>query len=540
MKAIDVKLEELVSFTEGYLSLQGRRLVIHDIHAFAQFRKDLIDMVGSKQARRIITRFGYFWGQADAAAMKRVYRWDNIDELIKAGPRLQALQGATKSAIKSLSIDTGSGKFEMEIIWHDSGEAHEHNIEFGKTDYPACWLLSGYASGYSSFCMGKNVYFIERECTAKGDRVCYAVGKDIDSWDKDVVKDLQFFQSDDIEGKILNLTRELKEKNFELAIQRKKLDLLNPVRKPFFIEVHSEPFKKVIDLAGRIAPFDSSVLITGETGVGKEVIAKYIHQLSPRAESSFIAVNCGALPESLVESELFGHKAGAFTGAVQSRIGLFEQAEKGTIFLDEIGDISTGIQIKILRALQEKEILRIGENKPRKIDVRIIAATNRNLEKAIADGNFRDDLYYRLCVIEIHIPPLRERKEDILPLARFFVKKFAKRLKIAHLRLDASCAKYLLDYQWPGNIRELENSIERAAVLCKDGLILPENFPPYIIGTASYKLFENPLSVPLARLEQEHIKNVLDLVGGSKSRAADILGISPATLWRKLKSYSCQ
>ncbi len=540
MRAHDVKLEELVSFKEGYLSLQGRRLVIHDIHAFAQFRKDLVDMVGSKQARRILTRFGYFWGQADAAAMKRVYNWSNIEELIKAGPRLQALQGATKAVVKSLKFDKDSGKLDMDIIWHDSGEAHEHIIEFGKNDYSACWLLSGYLSGYVSFCIGKSVYFIEHKCIAKGDRICCATGKDADSWGDDVKKHLQFFQSDDIEGKILNLTRELKEKTIELDIQRKKLDLLSPVRKPFFIEVHSKPFKQVIDLANRIAPFDSSVLITGETGVGKEVIARYIHQLSNRNTGPFIAINCGALPESLAESELFGHKAGAFTGAIHSRTGLFEQAEKGTIFLDEIGDISLNMQLKILRVLQEKEILRIGESTPKKVDVRIIAATNCNLEEAIEKGTFRDDLFYRLCVIEIDIPPLRERKEDILPLARFFLKKFTKKLKIPNLRLDASCAKHLLDYQWPGNIRELENTMERSSVLCKDGLILPEDFPPYMHGKSSYKLFENPLSVPLAKLEQEHIKNVLALVDGNKSKTASILGISQATLWRKLKSYSLQ
>ena len=209
------------------------------------------------------------------------------------------------------------------------------------------------------------------------------------------------------------------------------------------VEVHSESFRRVLDLAGRAAPFDSSILITGETGVGKEVLARHIHKASARAAHQMLSVNCAALPESLLESELFGHKAGAFTGAIEDRAGLFEQARNGTLFLDEIGDISAAMQTKLLRVLQEHEIMRVGESRPRKIDVRVIAATNRDLDEAVRSGRFREDLLYRLRVIEIHVPPLRDRREDILPLARHFVEKFSRDLKLPGLRLDATCVDTL-------------------------------------------------------------------------------------------------
>jgi len=247
-------------------------------------------------------------------------------------------------------------------------------------------------------------------------------------------------------------------------------------------------------------------------------------------------VNCGALPETLLESELFGHKAGSFTGAISDRIGVFEEAHKGTIFLDEIGDVSSSVQVKLLRVLQEREIMRVGESKPRKIDVRVMAATNQDLSKAMREGRFRDDLYYRLSVIEVLVPPLRERKEDILPLARYFVERLSKRLKIRNLRMDATCIDYLLAYSWPGNVRELDNVLERAAVLSKDGVILPEFLPPTVVHLKSgVSSNSEVVRRSLSEVEQDHIQAVLELTNDNRSRAAKILGISSTTLWRKLK-----
>jgi len=535
MKSQDLKIEELIDFSEGWLSLKGRRLVIQDIHAFTQLRKDLLETIGIEQTRGILTRFGFFWGQADAAAMKRIFEWDNLREWILAGPRLQSIQGIARCVVKSLELDENSRNFRMEIIWNDCFEAREHLIEFGKGDQPMCWIMAGYSSGYATFCLKRDIYFMEEKCRARGDRVCMATGMEREAWGERISDYLRYFQSEDIYGKIIRLTEDLKKKQMEIERQRKRIALVDPTEAKNLIGVRSRSFRQVIATASQVAHFNSTVLIMGESGTGKEVLARYIHKHSHRNEGSFITVNCGALPDTLLESELFGHTAGAFTGANKDRIGLFEEAKKGTIFLDEIGDISPAMQIKLLRVLQEKEILRLGENRPRKIDVRIIAATNRDLEKAILEGIYREDLYYRLAVVVIQMPLLKERKEDILPLARYFVKRFSRKLRIPRLRLDASTLDTLLAYEWPGNVRELENVLERAAIFSLNGVIMPENLPSNIYRASGRPKAVNPLEMTLAQVEEEHIKNVLELTHQSKSKAAKALGISTATLWRKLK-----
>lgn len=537
MLADDLRLEELVRFSEGDLNFQGRRLVLHAIHAFAELRKDFLERMGPTPTRQILTRFGYYWGKADAAAMDRLFEWENLGEWIKAGSRLHTLQGVARVVVKSFELDQDSGHFSMDTVWHNSVEAEEHLIAVGPSKVPVCWMLAGYASGYVSFCLGKEVYFVEHQCRAKGDRTCSAVGRDRESWGQEVATDLPYFRVDGVQGKIEKLTYSLRQKTRQLAEQRRKLDLLTPSAHDFFIEVHSETFLRALELATRVAPYDSSVLITGETGVGKEVMARHIHSLSNRSKEMFLAINCSALPEGLLESELFGHKEGSFTGATHGRTGLFEQAHGGTVFLDEIGDISPAMQMKLLRVLQEREVTRIGENKPHKIDVRIISATNHDLPTALREGAFREDLYYRLGVVEIKIPPLRERKEDILSLARHFVRLFAKKLQLPNLQLDATCLDYLQSYSWPGNVRELENVIERAAVLSTGKLILPEYLPEGLLQASLHARGKNgAINRTLAEVERDYIEAVLNATGGSKTKTAQILGIGQSTLWRKLKS----
>jgi len=535
LKAEDLKLEELITVEDGALSFRGRRVVLHDAHAFSQLRKDLGDMVGLAPTRRVLTRFGFAWGQADAGAMKRVFRWEGPEELLRAGPVLQTLQGVTKAIVRSIRFDNDS-PFRMEIDWVHSSEVEEHIQSFGKVDQPVCWILCGYASGYASFCLDREIFFIEEKCSAMGDTVCRAVGRDRQSWGSEIDEILQYFETEDIQAKIASLTEKLRQKTIEVERQQKRFKEFGTLIPPGIAEVRSASFRRILDLASRAARFDSSILVSGESGVGKEVLARYIHDNSPRSKGEFVAVNCGALPETLLESELFGHKSGSFTGAIRDRKGLFEQANGGTIFLDEIGEISPALQVNLLRVLQEREIRRVGENVQRRIDVRVIAASNRDLEQEIENGTFRDDLYYRLRVVEIRIPPLRDRPEDILPVARFIVKKLAAKLSLPRLRFDADCIEVLQHYAWPGNIRELENALERAAVLSEHGTISKAGLPSCVVNgripgqTPSY----SP-ALSLKEVEAVHIQKVLRHTDGNRSEAAKILGIGVTTLWRRLK-----
>jgi two-component system, NtrC family, response regulator HydG len=293
----------------------------------------------------------------------------------------------------------------------------------------------------------------------------------------------------------------------------------------------SEAMKRVNGLIEMVAPTDTTVLITGESGSGKEVVARAIHDASPRRLMPFMAIHCGALTETLLESELFGHERGAFTGAQARRKGKFEAADGGTVFLDEIGDISLKTQTDLLRVLQEKEIVRIGSTTPTKVDFRCIAATNRNLEAMVKEGTFRFDLFYRLNILRIHIPPLRERREDIPLLADAFIKKHATAMNKPFARIAPEAMSLLLNYQWPGNVRELENAIERALVISKGPEISLSDFPMQL---------KTPQAASGRRLEdvaRAHIERVLEECGWNLTRAAEVLAIDRSTLYSKIKAY---
>ncbi|MDK2970424.1 MAG: two-component system, NtrC family, response regulator HydG [Candidatus Sumerlaeota bacterium] len=540
MRAEDLTLDELVSFSDGQLSLHGRRLVIHSLHAFAHLRGDLVRSIGLEQTRRLLTRYGYYSGQADAAAMKRVYNWDSLDEWLLAGPRVHALVGVVRTHIRSMTWEPETKRFEMEITWRGSGEAEEHQLELGSSEEPICWMLTAYASGYASFCLGTPVYFIESQCRCQpGCRVCRATGRDEASWGEAITPHLPFYQSDDIIGKIQNLTGELKRQQDEIDRQRRRLERLRRPNAPGtpFIETRNPAFQRILDVADRVAPYDTAILITGESGTGKEVLARHIHRQSRRAAAPFQAINCGSLPETLLESELFGHRAGAFTGAVHDRLGLFEQASGGTLFLDEVGEMPPSMQVKLLRALQEKEIIPVGGNKPRKIDIRVLSATNRRLATDIRTGKFRDDLFYRLAVVELELPPLRERHEDLLPLARLLLNEIAHRHSIANPRLDPKCHDLLFAYPWPGNIRELANTLERALLLTRSGTIHPDHLPSHLHEPATIAFPRSNEDRPLADVERDHILTVLRSTDGNRRKAARILGIGETTLWRRLRQY---
>jgi len=296
----------------------------------------------------------------------------------------------------------------------------------------------------------------------------------------------------------------------------------------------------VLDLVARVAPTDATVLIEGESGTGKEVIAKAVHHASKRAARPFVAVNCGAVPEPLLESELFGYVRGAFTGAAASKLGLFEEADGGTLFLDEIAETPAALQVKLLRALQSGEVRRLGATQAATIDVRVIAATNGDLATLISQGTFREDLFYRLNVIHVMLPPLRDRREDIPALAEHFLGRAADKLGRA-LRLSPDALERLLRYPWPGNVRELENAMERAAILTRTGSVEPDDLPPHV--SAGLQLGPSPAlpkQITLADAERDHILQTLERFGGNHSGAAEALGIGRTTLWRKLKEYGIE
>ena len=291
--------------------------------------------------------------------------------------------------------------------------------------------------------------------------------------------------------------------------------------------------RQVLALAQRIAPLDSTVLITGESGVGKERLARSLHDASRRSRGPFTAVNCGAFADTLIESELFGHARGAFTGAVQDRPGLFEAAHGGTLFLDEVGELSPPIQVKLLRVIQEREVVRLGERKPRAVDLRLIAATNRPLADEVEQGRFRRDLYYRLDVIHLHIPPLRQRLDEVLELVRDLLVETTKRLGRPMASYTPAAIERLLEYPWPGNIRELQHAIEHACAVATGPLIDVEDLPEAVRrhGLAAAGRRQRPL----IDRERAYIRAVLARVGGNRQRAAEELGISLSTLKRRLR-----
>ncbi len=308
-----------------------------------------------------------------------------------------------------------------------------------------------------------------------------------------------------------------------------------------FIVGESSAMQVVMELVKKVSVTDTTVLITGESGVGKEVIARIIHKLSERRNNPFVVVDCGALVESLFESELFGHEKGSFTGAIATKHGRFEIANGGTIFLDEVSNISLNVQAKLLRVIQEKEITRVGSSRVIKIDVRIVAATNKDLSEYVNEGKFREDLYYRLNVVPIHVPPLRQRKGDIPLLAMYFLEKYRKKIKKNVTGISKQAMKTLIEYDWPGNVRELENTIERAVVLSKGNEIEPAELIYH--GLAVKGMQFNPLIAgfkSLEEIEKEYISRMLEVFHKNKSKVAEMLGIDRKTLRAKMKKYKLE
>jgi len=350
-----------------------------------------------------------------------------------------------------------------------------------------------------------------------------------------------FLQKGDTLLKELEITVERTLQYRSLLSENKKLK--KALVKKWDYVGHSASLEKIRAFTKNVAESRSTVLITGESGTGKELIARSIHFQSPRSQGPFVKINCAALPEGLIESELFGHEKGAFTGAIKTKAGKFEAANGGTLLLDEISEMPIAAQAKLLRALQEKEIQKVGGDDPVEVDVRILATSNRNLEEEIANGRFREDLYYRLNVFHVHLPPLRERKDDVVRLAEHFIKKFNDENGFSVEGLSDGCEKLLLSHSWNGNIRELENAVERAVVLTRSGLINPEafGFSDKVMGAARGKSQDGgsiEAGITIADAEKQLILKTLNYCAQNRTKAAEMLGISIRTLRNKLNEYA--
>jgi two-component system, NtrC family, response regulator HydG len=537
MRARDLDLKELLQVDPagGILRFASERVLLLDAVALGLLRRELIDTLGAAGARAVLTRFGYAHGWRTAENLRSGLPWDSDDEWRQAGGRLHTLQGLVRAESPPEASAASGPKRIGDSIWHDSYEAEQHLLHLGPAEEPVCWTLTGFASGYLSRAYDQEVYCIEERCRGKGDAHCRVIGRPLAEWGDAIAPHLAYYEKACLDAALSQVTAELKRVERRLRARRQETRAIER-REVSGLILESPAMDRVIDVARRVAQVDSTVLLTGESGVGKERIARFIHEESARAGGPFVAINCGAVPENLLESELFGHVRGSFTGATQDRIGLFEAANSGTLLLDEIGEVPPPMQVKLLRALQERQIRRVGENKNRPVTARVIAATNRDLVKEIRAARFREDLYYRLRVVEIEIPPLRERRDDILPLARGFVAGAAARTGRKVTGFTPAAAHQLLRYGWPGNVRELENAIERAVVLTRRSRIDIEDLPPEV-GLAVPDAIVATDIRPLAEVEREYIKSVLRAVEGNRSQAARKLGIGEATLYRKIKKF---
>jgi len=452
----DSDLRSLVRFCaeKGLIWLDESRMILMHAAALAALRRELIESLGIDQARRILTRMGYASGARDAELAKKVRNGKCIKDAFAVGPQLHMLEGSVLVTPVSLEMDVKAGTFYGEFLWDNSYEAEIHIREFGHTDHPVCWMQIGYASGYTSAFMGRFILFKEVDCAATGSNQCRIVGKPVEEW-PDAAEHTPYYEADSILSHMLELRGQVDALRATLEHGQQPPNLIGS----------SAGFRHAYDLINKAATTQVSVLLLGETGVGKERFARALHDLSRRAAGPFVAVNCAALPHDLIESELFGVEKGAFTGAHASRAGKFERAEGGTLFLDEVGELPLAAQAKLLRVLQEGEIERLGDERVRKINVRLVAATNVDLQAAVKAGRFRSDLYYRLNVYPVRIPPLRDRIADIQPMIEAMLQRFGALHDKRVAGITDKALRALRGYSWPGNIRELENIIERGMIL---------------------------------------------------------------------------
>jgi DNA-binding NtrC family response regulator len=529
----------------GHILLYGQRMLLFHAAAFAQLRRELIERLGMAQARELMMRLGYQQGFDDGARIREAGGQRKLDDLLAMGPRLREMEGFVRNhPISAMVCDGERGAFWGDYFWTSSFEAQAHLDHCGASGEPACWLMVGYANGYCTAVTGMPILWRETECVAMGHSRCRVVGRALSDW-----RNL-----DEDDAGLLQLV--------PLAPPPATGD-----RQPGDVFDRfvgsSAAFKAVSNMVRKVARADATVLFLGESGVGKERFARALHAMSRRADKPFVAINCAAIPQELVESELFGVERGAYTGADKSRPGRFERADAGTLFLDEIASLPHSAQGKLLRVLQEREVERVGDTRVRKVDVRIVAAANQDLRREVEEGRFRADLFYRLNVYPVSIPPLRERRDDIPLLVSLFAQRFSSRYEKKIVGLTQRAHRALFDYDWPGNVRELENILERAVILCDDGepidlrhlftggeKLNSASFDVALDGTAlddeaeaanadRVKLTDAILSdfQSFEKLEHDLLRTAMKRANGNLSAAARLLKMGRGQFEYRLKKY---
>jgi DNA-binding NtrC family response regulator/predicted hydrocarbon binding protein len=445
------------SMSDGRIWLDDHRMLLIHAKSLGALRCEMIEAFGFEAARGLLTRMGYRSGVHDAQMARKVRSSaDSIKDMFVVGPQLHCLDGIGLSEMVRLEVDVEKGRHYGEFLWTNPVEDEEHIRHFPIGAEPACWMQTGYASGFSTEFMGRPILYREVECISMGHSACRIVGRTVEEWGPEAADDIRLTMP----GLVADLRLPPRDPSPVLAPAAGK-----PGDQPIGL---SPAFNSALHMLRRVAPTMATVLFLGESGVGKEVFARTLHRVSNRHDKCFVALNCATIPEQLVESELFGAERGAYTGATQARLGRFERADGGTLFLDEVGTLTLGAQSKLLRVLQEGELERLGDSQTRKVDVRVIAATNVDLREEVRQGRFREDLFFRLNVFPIRIAPLRERHEDIPPLMTHFLAKFNARHGRRISGFTARALDAMLSYAWPGNVRELENVIERGVILAPD------------------------------------------------------------------------
>jgi two-component system response regulator HydG len=558
------ELAEFIHFSpgDGRIWLDDRRVVLMQSAALGMLRQQLIARLGQDGARGLLTRTGYISGVRDAELV--MSRWPDRGPMSSylAGVRLHALEGMVKVEPVHLEFDAALGTYSGEFIWHNSVEVDAHIAHCGMGSEPACWIQLGYAMGYVSTTLGRLVIFREVECRAAGGQACRIVGKPAEEW-PNAEEDLRYINGEDF----------LSTSAFSASPARDIAELPDVANAPSTTgEKHmlgiSSAFNACCHQLKRVAPTQATALFSGESGVGKELFAQMLHEISPRKGAPFVSVNCAAIPDTLVESELFGVERGAYTGAIASRPGRFERANGGTLFLDEVGTLSLVSQGKLLRALQEGVVERVGGTREIRVDVRVVAATNVELEEEVRQGRFREDLFFRLNVFPIRLPPLRDRREDIPLLLSYFLQRYSQRHGRHITGFTQRAVRALLNYDFPGNIRELQNLVERGVISADDGnaidlrhLFRYEQMPSefvYSVGAGGglakddgkdapagsddaqgglldrFMTLSQGESMSLQSLESRLIQEAVERCRGNLSAAARMMGLSRAQLAYRL------